>query len=119
MQALQVKAPEARHLLDHSEHRLHGRLAPGMNGLALPAFGDEGREATVLAKREVGRGVIAGIGQHSPCPRQGLCDLLLVVDGVADMRHDNQMAAIVGHSLGVAGLLEAVFMIRARGGRFT
>ena len=35
VQASQVKAPEAHHLLDHPEHRLHDRLAPGIHGLAL------------------------------------------------------------------------------------
>lgn len=41
------------------------------------------------------------------------------VDGIADMCRDNEMAAIAGHRPGVTGLLEAVFMIRARGPRFT
>ena len=72
----------------------------------------------VLAEREVGRGVIAGIGQHHPGHAhgrggrfqmlRGRSDLPLVVDGIADMRRDNQMAVIVDHRLGIVGLLETV-----------
>ena len=62
--------------------------------------------------------MIAGIGQHRPGHAhgrgggfqmlQGRSDLLFVVDGIADMRRNNQMAAIVDHRLGVVGLLETV-----------
>ena len=36
VQASQVKAPEAHHLLDHPEYRFHGRLAPGIDGARGP-----------------------------------------------------------------------------------
>ena len=62
VQASEVKAPEAHHILDHPEHRLHGRLAPSIHGLALSVAMRCRAQACRTGVRQVGGVVYAKRG---------------------------------------------------------